>query len=395
MDAARCAMSDDADADADPSFAGRAPLPSRAQYSRERAMASLYVRTLSGPLFYVAGTLLTASVGGYLWPPRELAWIPVLAFLVLAVLRWRHRVPSAIESAARADTWLRWHWGLVDAACFIWCGVFIAVCLIERGPSTTVFVGAIATIAFATALCEFACVERWQPSVGIVVLILPAVALFAWRLPALRSVGVAMLIYGLYLLGPQLGRRMRDYEAQMAIEYELLSSRAEMARLARFDALTGLANRLHYQEVVAWLWKQSRRQPVAVSLLVVDLDHFKAINDRFGHDGGDICLKHVAAELRRCFRRETDLVARIGGEEFAVVLPHTTLEAACRLANDFRRALATTPFGVEGASHAVTASIGAASAPDAAATTPAALFASADAACYDAKHNGRNQVVRR
>jgi diguanylate cyclase (GGDEF)-like protein len=258
-----------------------------------------------------------------------------------------------------------------------------------------VFVAATATIAYATALCEFACVERWQPSLGIAVMILPAVALFMWEMPVLRGVGVAMLLYAVYLLGPQLGRRMRDYEAQMAIEYDLLSSRAEMARLARCDPLTGLANRLEYHEVLGWLWKQSRRQAATVSMLVIDLDHFKVINDRFGHDGEDACLKHVAAVLRRCFRRETDLVARIGGEEFAVVLPNTTIEAACRLANDFCLMLATMPFEVEGVSHSVTASVGVASSSNAGGTTPDALFSRADAACYDAKHNGRNQVVQR
>ena len=370
-------------------------LPSRELYSRERAMASLYVRTLSGPLFYVAGTLLVASVGDYLWPPRAVMWLPIVAFLILGVLRWRHRVPPAVESAAQADAWLRWHWGLVDAACVIWCGALIAVCQIERGPTTTVFVAAIATIAYATALCEFACFERWQPSLGIAVLILPAVALFFWQLPALRSIGVAILIYGIYLLGPQLGRRMRDYEAQMAIEYDLLSSRSEMARLARCDALTGLPNRLEYQEVMGWLWKQSRRQAATVTMLVIDVDHFKAVNDKFGHDGGDVCLKHVAAVLRRCFRRESDLVARVGGEEFAVVLPNTTTDTARRLANDFRLMLAATPFEFDGERHLVTASVGVASSSNAEDTTPDALFSRADAACYDAKHNGRNQVAQR
>jgi len=165
--------------------------------------------------------------------------------------------------------------------------------------------------------------------------------------------------------------------------------------LARVDALTGVANRRQFDQVLQSEWSRARRSGQGMALLMVDIDHFKEFNDRFGHPLGDACLRAVATALSGCATRGSDVVARYGGEEFAVVVSGTTRDGALALAETMRLAverlrLATTePVGSVG----VTISIGVAHVALIASADPGALLAATDAALYDAKHAGRNRVV--
>lgn len=106
---------------------------------------------------------------------------------------------------------------------------------------------------------------------------------------------------------------------------QLEAANVEIARLARTDELTGLANRRYFSERLAKMLSASRRQGLPLTLIMADLDHFKNVNDRYGHAAGDEVLKEFAAMMHRQSRTE-DLAARWGGEEFAVLMPHTTLD---------------------------------------------------------------------
>jgi diguanylate cyclase (GGDEF)-like protein len=171
----------------------------------------------------------------------------------------------------------------------------------------------------------------------------------------------------------------------------------ENARLHRIleqqalvDALTGLANRRAAEQALTVELARAVRFGSPLSLVFADLDHFKQVNDRFGHPSGDLVLRELAAVLASTVR-EIDLAARWGGEEFCLILPGTDLAGAARLAERVRTALAErTILTAEGLPLHVTASFGVAGQPPLA--TPEELIASADAALYDAKRRGRNCV---
>ncbi|MFO0868134.1 MAG: diguanylate cyclase [Pirellulales bacterium] len=169
---------------------------------------------------------------------------------------------------------------------------------------------------------------------------------------------------------------------------EVQRQNAELERLAARDALTGCLNRRAFFREFEKHWSASERHHYPLSCLMVDLDHFKRINDTYGHQSGDQVLQRTA-ELLRNGRRPTDMVCRYGGEEFCILLPHTGLEAACVVAEQIRRAIETADFdGVP-----VTSSVGVA-ARDFGARDPNELIDQADKCLYVAKRNGRNCVIR-
>ena len=167
-------------------------------------------------------------------------------------------------------------------------------------------------------------------------------------------------------------------------------------RQATTDALTEVYNRRYLMTELSAELERSRREEAPVSLIMCDIDKFKAVNDRFGHQTGDAVLKQFAGILVGCCRPNIDWVARYGGEEFVIVLPSTPLEGADVLAQRMRLAVESTPIEGDRYSLAITASFGAAAvyrawpSPVQAAES---LLERADACLYESKRQGRNQVT--
>lgn len=166
--------------------------------------------------------------------------------------------------------------------------------------------------------------------------------------------------------------------------------RLELDRLASYDSLTGTLNRRAFERLSAAEWSRAVRRGRPVSVLAVDLDHFKALNDTLGHEAGDAWLAAFAATAQPLLRPE-DLLCRHGGEEFLVLLPHASAESAGAAAESLRRAAEALRLPALGPDQTITVSIGVATRGD---TTPdlKALLAAADRALYRAKANGRNRV---
>ena len=181
----------------------------------------------------------------------------------------------------------------------------------------------------------------------------------------------------------ELERTMRNLE---------LANR-ELAKLSVTDPLTGLPNRRYFDEVLTSEIQRGQRQQSPLSLILVDVDHFKRINDTYGHLIGDECLRLVAATLRQVVVRGTDLVARYGGEEFAVILPATPDEDARLVAERIRAAIEKTQFIHAGKRIPIHASLGIAGRIPLQHENSARLIAAADEALYRAKETGRNRVV--
>ncbi len=166
----------------------------------------------------------------------------------------------------------------------------------------------------------------------------------------------------------------------------------KLEQLATRDGLTGLANRRCFDDTLHAEWARAMRQKQPLSLLMVDVDNFKAYNDANGHLGGDECLKRIASAVASEMRAN-DLVARYGGEEFAVILPNQSLKGAAIVAERIRCRVERlqVPHPAATAGH-VTVSIGAATALASPAAKASELVGIADAALYRAKHMGRNQI---
>jgi len=174
--------------------------------------------------------------------------------------------------------------------------------------------------------------------------------------------------------------------------YERTRERAELklTRLATVDPLTGLANRMRLNDVFLWEHAQARRNGTPLSVLMLDLDHFKQINDKHGHDAGDTVLTAFARLLEERLR-ETDLIARIGGEEFLVLLNNTSSQRAVAVAEALRQSLEQLPIAHQGNTLKLTVSIGVAEyGPDG--MDLDTLSRTADERLYRAKANGRNRV---
>jgi diguanylate cyclase (GGDEF)-like protein len=175
-----------------------------------------------------------------------------------------------------------------------------------------------------------------------------------------------------------------------ATSLEMVWEMEEVSKRASTDALTGLANRRAFDEQLGQMLAHADRFGHPVSLILADVDHFKAVNDNFGHDSGDVVLQSIAKTLSEG-KRAVDVCARFGGEEIAILLPQTSLQGAFDLADRLRKAVAAKPIPAHGNEISVTISCGVACYPDGV-LTKEALFAAADRALYEAKSAGRNCV---
>ena len=177
-------------------------------------------------------------------------------------------------------------------------------------------------------------------------------------------------------------------------EASLAQANSDLKRLATVDSLTGVANRRHFDEYLAQEWKRLAREHSPLSLILCDVDYFKAYNDTYGHQAGDQCLQAVAEAIRGTLKRPADLVARYGGEEMVVVLPNTDRQGAIHVAEAIRAALRALQIPHRGStvSEYVTLSCGVATAVPMPHSAPQALIAQADHHLYQAKQ-GRDRVV--
>lgn len=175
--------------------------------------------------------------------------------------------------------------------------------------------------------------------------------------------------------------------------YELTRERSELRllQLAQTDALTGLANRIRLKETFERERNRAQRENTPTSLIVLDLDHFKAVNDQFGHEAGDIALKKIADILNQSLRA-TDLPARMGGEEFGIVLPNTDTLQAIDVSEKIRKSVEDLDLLFDGQAIHLTLSGGIAEL-NKDGSDLRSLLSSADKRLYQAKASGRNQIV--
>jgi diguanylate cyclase (GGDEF)-like protein len=170
--------------------------------------------------------------------------------------------------------------------------------------------------------------------------------------------------------------------------------RDDLENMSMKDGLTGINNRRSFDEALEREWHRMLRVHKPISMIMIDIDHFKLFNDFYGHPAGDECLKKVAHSLQEALKRPSDILARYGGEEFACILPDTSLEGANMLAEGFQESILSLKIRNEKSlvSEFVTLSIGVATIVPTAEDQPAKLIKMADDLLYEAKKAGRNRI---
>lgn len=340
-------------------------------------------RARLGGFFYPVAAALAFVVAGL-----EGRWLQatavVLGLLLLAVVRTR--VPADdLADRAQAQRTVGVLWATVLATTIAW-GLFSAwtyVALPEPAP----LVALLFSGAFGMALAHTFCMRQLPAALAILCVMVPSLATL-WRAVA-PGVGVTWAVYMLYML-MVMRRSHREYRERLELEEDLRQQRDQFERQSQLDGLTGLANRREFTRVFDAMVERARAGAPA-ALLILDVDHFKRINDTLGHMAGDACLVALARRLQAHFGEPGDLCARLGGEEFGVLLAGDAALAHAR-AERLRQDLARTPLAFDGCAQAVTMSIGSGAFDPVRHADGAALYREVDAALYRAKQAGRNRT---
>lgn len=219
----------------------------------------------------------------------------------------------------------------------------------------------------------------------------PIVLIFPITLGALTNINESNLllaslafVYAIYLMFSTHAVH-RDYWRAVHIQ-------AQFERASLTDALTQVANRMSFDHQYQREWRRATRNSNGLAVLMVDLDHFKQINDNYGHQAGDQVLRHVANVLQNTLLRAADSVARYGGEEFVILLPQADEEGATTVARRILASVSANSVKIDGREHRITCSIGCALALPHEQIQPEDLLKQADSALYQAKSSGRNQA---
>lgn len=346
-------------------------------------------RTLMGGGFYLVAWLLI-----WLSLPEKVQFIAYgllgsLFFAVLVSARWFHHLPEEPSTAA-LNRWINQHWTLVILTTGSW-GIINAAVLSEPSFVAPHLVTIISTIAFSTAFAFTFALRLYRCLAVMFLLNLPGLVALAWGPPEQWPAFVCLSIYMVYLL-LSCRRSNADYLNTIHLELELLTQRNALEQLSRTDSLTQLGNRYQFNDLYPSMIAGAQRQSIPLSLVLLDIDYFKRVNDQHGHAAGDLCLQQFAELMHQMFRRGTDVPLRLGGEEFAVIMPGTTLEQARHLAEQFRATLAETRMDIHGNALNITTSIGVGAYDPRIDSCGDALYRRVDAALYQAKEEGRNRL---
>jgi diguanylate cyclase (GGDEF)-like protein len=373
----------------------RFPARLEAEYNKDTAAARLKNLLIAGTVVaFISNLFLLADYAmvGDMFSTAVLLRLWIYTPLIIGGMWFMSRTPTSM---------LRELWVIL-------AGVFatlinIGLCLSSSSVHAQAYLTGLSMLILYVSV--FTRTQFWV-SAGYTVTV---IAMFGASLPFFAHLDVGLILaitlvlvstglfsmYHVYSLEHEDRHNYLMSKRQRVLSYELNLANQRLERLSRSDALTQVSNRRHFDEFLVQLWERARMDGGEVSVLMLDVDHFKLYNDKYGHPEGDACLVAVASALRRSMRRPGDLVARYGGEEFIAVMSKTSIDQATEAANRVCKSVAGLNMPHEGSPlyGKVTVSIGVATLrPKERDANPAQLISLADQALYQAKNRGRNRV---
>jgi diguanylate cyclase (GGDEF)-like protein len=346
----------------------------------------------------IVALVLSYTVSDFIPHANIIVWdLMVLAIVISRIVLYA-RFRNVREQPFAGERWGKAYLLLALISGVIW-GASAFLIFPAGNPSLiALFVLVIASLSAATTVSHSAL--RLGPTAWAA----PAMLLYAVRcyLEGFESytIGLLIIVYLFTILNYSF-KHNSTIASAVSLKFENLELLEELRKAndilryaSAIDGLTGLANRRQFDEIIGREWRRAMREQRSLSLLMLDIDHFKAYNDNYGHQEGDDCLKKVAAVIAESAKRPYDLAARYGGEEFMAVLPDTDLQRAVEIAEKLRIAveLLGVPHAYSSAANVVTISVGAASLVPERGLDPSHVIKLVDTALYAAKRDGRNRV---
>jgi diguanylate cyclase (GGDEF)-like protein len=356
----------------------------------DRVVNDLLKRSTIGiPVYDVLWSITIFTTGFYKQEPF-FSFSILIAFLSISFLRILHQryFKKLAKTHQRLNYDLLVLSILIPAA--IWGAVF-AISIIGSNSSYIKVVMVMMTAGLCSGGQSAYAPERLLAISYMAILLLPTSLLVFFLNRAEIPTALLILAYFgfMFVLG---GRGTKEYWVALENEAKLEEKTRELERISEIDVLTGLYNRRYFNKIFDIEWKLASRENYQLTLIIIDLDHFKKINDTYGHLAGDEFLRELAKVFQSIFKRSTDVIMRYGGEEFAILLPGTNLQDALRLSEALRKTVENLSVTYEGFEIQTTISLGIASCRPDYTDSSEALIIDADEALYKAKENGRNQI---
>jgi diguanylate cyclase len=342
---------------------------------------------LGGPFYVVAWVMIGFAAELQRQAPWGFAGV-TLGFVLLALARPLVRTEGAV-SAADVSRRLWALWAILLATFGLW-GAASCWLMLAATDDSSRLLAAVGCYALATACAHSYSMRRQRALVAIALAYLPMMAGFVLSGAPLAFFGIGLLFLVYLVLA--LRRSHREYLERLDLEDELRRQRDRFEQQSQRDGLTGLANRRRFASVLEQWVAEARAAPLPFVLMIFDLDWFKSVNDRHGHAVGDATLRAFAQALEAYFDGPQELVARLGGEEFAVLIRDCAVAAALPRADAFREALAGRPMPIAGLALGLTVSVGVGGFEPSRHADGDTLYNVVDQALYRAKASGRNAV---
>ncbi|WP_079203267.1 GGDEF domain-containing protein [Pseudomonas sp. CC6-YY-74] len=362
-----------------------------AAFALWREAQDIHARSHLAGVYYLIAWLLVWTMVGEPGPQLVIGLTGTAFFAALMFLRLAHRLPAQ-HTEALLQGWLNRQWTLILLGALGW-GLTLGWALSSPELENSRVIAIMATIAFSTASIYHLAMRKHLSLLILPLLYLPGLLALMLDWQAQRGLFIALIVYFSYLI-LALGRNREVYRNHLALELEMLEQQQSLEQLSRTDSLTQLGNRYQFNSLFPVMVANAQHQSASMSLVLLDIDFFKRVNDEHGHTCGDACLSAFAERMRQVFRRRSDALLRLGGEEFGVLMPNTTLEQACLLAESFRLELTQQGFNVQGNSLPLTASLGVGCFDPQRDDNAEAFFKRVDDALYKAKRTGRNRLVQ-